>query len=90
VSGPRGPLPASVAAGILPVELLLHGWDLAQTTDQALQVSDDVVAYVRGLAETVVPPSRARGAFGPEVEAPAGAAPMEQLAAYAGRLPLPR
>ena len=89
VPGPGDqPMPASVAASILPVELLLHGWDLAQATGQPLLVSDQVVSYVAGLAETVVPGSRSRGDFGPEVEAPPGSTALDRLAAYAGRHPL--
>ncbi|WP_109510186.1 TIGR03086 family metal-binding protein [Nocardioides speluncae] len=88
VPGPRGgELPASFAAGILPLELLVHGWDLARTSGQRLHVSDEVVAYIRGLAEVVVPAARPNGSFGPEVEAGAGASPIDQLAAYAGRTP---
>ena len=50
--------PPSFAAGILPIELVLHGWDLAQGSGQRLHISDELVAYVRGLAETVVPGGR--------------------------------
>ena len=77
-------LPAAFAAGILPLELLLHGWDLAQASGQDLQVSDEVVAYLRGLAEEIVPGGRGRS-FGDEVTPAEGATPLERLAAFAGR-----
>ena len=52
VSGPGGhEMPASLAAGLLPFELLLHGWDLAQASGQELHISDELVAYVRSLGE---------------------------------------
>ncbi len=86
VPGPGGhELPASYAAAVLPLELLLHGWDLAQAADLELAVSDQVVAYVHELAETVVPSARSRGAFGDEVAAAPEAGPLDRLAAFAGR-----
>ncbi|WP_027860137.1 TIGR03086 family metal-binding protein [Marmoricola sp. URHB0036] len=88
VAGPGGSeLPASFAAGILPVELLLHGWDLAQASGQQMHLSDELVAYVRTLADTLVPGGRGTN-FGPEVPAPENASPMEKLAAFAGRTPM--
>jgi uncharacterized protein (TIGR03086 family) len=89
VPGPGGSeMPASFAASILPVELILHGWDLAQGSGQAINVSDSLVAYVSELAAVVVPAARPGGSFGPEVEPREGAGPLERLAAYAGRTPL--
>ena len=81
-------MPAAVGAAILPVELLLHGWDLAQGTQQRLRVSDEVVTYVQGLAETIVPGGRRGGSFGEEVAAPQHADALERLAAYSGRRPV--
>jgi uncharacterized protein (TIGR03086 family) len=89
VPGPGGTtMPASFLAGVLPIEMLLHGWDLAQSSGQPLLVSDEVVDYVRGLAESVVPPGRSRGSFGDEVTPPEDASPLDRLAAYAGRSPV--
>ncbi len=91
VPGPGGSeMPASSAAGILPLELLLHGWDLAQGSGQQLQVSPEVVGYARQLAESVIPGGRSGGAFGAELNPPDGATSMERLAAFAGRSPLHR
>ena len=39
-----GEIPASDLAGLLPVELALHGWDSAQTCGVELDISDEVVA----------------------------------------------
>ncbi|KQY56875.1 MULTISPECIES: TIGR03086 family metal-binding protein [unclassified Nocardioides] len=88
VAGPGGrEFPASFFAGILPIELLLHGWDLAQASGQELRVSDELVGYVRELAETVVPGGRG-SSFGDEVVAAEGASPVDRLAAFAGRTPI--
>jgi uncharacterized protein (TIGR03086 family) len=88
VPGPGGrELPVSFLAGVLPLEILLHGWDIAQGSGQPLRVSDEVVGYVQGLAEVVVPTARGRS-FGDEVPAADDASPLDRLAAFAGRTPL--
>ena len=53
-----GEMPARFAAGIMPVEFLLHAWDMAQGSGTPLVVSDEVVAYVHKLAEQLVPGAR--------------------------------
>ena len=76
--------PASFLASILPVERLLHGWDLAQATGQSLHVSDDVVAYIREIGEGLIKSGRGRS-FGDEVTPAPDASPVDAFAAYAGR-----
>ena len=66
----------------------VHGWDMAQGSGQTLHVSDALVAYVRTLAETVVPGGRDRGSFEDEVTPAPDASPLDQLAAFAGRTPV--
>lgn len=88
VPGPGGsPMPASFAASILPVELALHGWDLAQSSGQTVHVSDELVDYLRGLAESLVPGGRG-SSFGDEVAPSEDASTLDRLAAYAGRTAL--
>ena len=79
-----GEVPASDLAGILPLELALHGWDFAQTCGVHLDISDEVVAYLRTLAEDIIPGGRENGNFKAEVTAPEGASAIDQLAAFAG------
>ena len=89
VPGPGGgEMPAAVGASIMPLEFLLHGWDLAQASGQQLPVSDEVVAYVQTLADSIVPPGRERGAFADAVDPGAEATAMQRLAAFAGRSPV--
>lgn len=83
-----GEVPASVGAGVISLELLLHAWDFAEASGQQVPVSEEVAAYVRTLAEPIIPPGRARGAFADEVEADEGATPLQRLVAYSGRRPL--
>jgi uncharacterized protein (TIGR03086 family) len=89
VPGPGGSrMPASIGAVILPIELVLHGWDLAQASGQRIHISDELVEYVRGMAETVVPDGRGRGAFAAEVTPADDATTIDRLAAYTGRTPI--
>lgn len=84
VPGPDGGVPAVFLASILPLELVLHGWDLAQASGQQLHVSDELVAYVRELTEDVI--TRGRGSsFADEVSCGGDATAVDRFAAYAGR-----
>ncbi|MGH3383547.1 MAG: TIGR03086 family metal-binding protein [Nocardioidaceae bacterium] len=80
-------MPAAFAASILPVELALHGWDLAQSSGQTIHISAELVDYLRGLAEGLVPGGRG-ASFGDEVVPADGASALDRLAAYAGRTAL--
>lgn len=82
-----GELPASIAASILPIELTLHGWDLAQGSGQTMVMPDQLVAYLMGLAELVVPGGRG-SSFGDEKAPADDASPLDRLAAFAGRIPI--
>ncbi len=87
VQGPFGEMPAKVGATLLGAEILLHGWDLAQALGRTVEVSDEVVGYLRGLSEPIIPMARGR-AFGDEVPAPEGASAVDSFAAFAGRTAL--
>jgi uncharacterized protein (TIGR03086 family) len=79
-------IPASFAAGILSLELLIHGWDLATATGQKVEVSDEVTTYVLGIAETVISPQvRASGSFAEAVQVGSHARPLDRLVAFSGR-----
>ena len=83
----NGEMPAAFAAGVMPVEFLLHAWDMAQGSGKTMVVSEELVAYVHKLAEQVVPGGRG-SSFAEERPASPQADPMERLAAYAGRRPV--
>lgn len=66
-AGPQE-LPATLAAGILSLEFLVHAWDFASATGQKLTVSEEVATYVLGLAEQVVQPDlRESAGFDPAI-----------------------
>jgi uncharacterized protein (TIGR03086 family) len=85
---PQGEAPAAFLASILPLELLLHGWDLAQASGQQLNVSDEVVTYIHDMSRDVIVQQRGKS-FADELTAGADSDAIERFAAYAGRVPLP-
>jgi len=82
-----GEIPAAFAASILPVELLLHAWDMAQGSGKAITAADELVEYVAKLAEQVVPGGRG-SSFADEVLPDLDATALDRLAAFAGRSPI--
>jgi len=87
VTDPAGrEVPAAFAPTVIDVELLLHGWDIAQGSGQTIEVSDEVVDHVARLAEQIIPKGRG-DAFADEVAPTAGAGALDRLAAYSGRRP---
>ena len=68
-----GDMPAANVVGILAVEFLVHGWDVAMATGQKLEVNDELAAYVLSLSKRVVEPDAARqGRVRPRDSARAG------------------
>lgn len=85
VPGPGGQeMPAAFLAGILPLELALHGWDFAQTSSQEIRMSDEVVGYLAELGQSIIPGGRGRS-FADEVTPAADASALDRLAAFSGR-----
>jgi uncharacterized protein (TIGR03086 family) len=73
--------------GFLCFDLVVHGWDLARATGQDESIDAADVARVQQQAEAFGPALRSPQAFGPEVEAPAGADAQARLLAFLGRAP---
>lgn len=79
-------LPATVVAGIVNLELLVHAWDFAKATGQDLVVSDVVTDYVEGLARTTISEQvRANGSFASAQPVAESAGSLERLIAFTGR-----
>ncbi len=66
-------------------DLVVHGWDLARATGLDETIAPDDIASVRAKADSFGDAIRGPGAFGPEVEAPAGADDQTRLLAFLGR-----
>jgi uncharacterized protein (TIGR03086 family) len=86
VTVPFGTVPAGVAVHLRNTELLVHGWDLARATGQAVEFPNDVVEqemqFSRG-ALSQIPPGRTP--FGPSRPVPQDAPAIDRLAALLGR-----
>ncbi len=79
-------LPATVVAGIVNLELLVHAWDFAKATGQEIQVSDVVSDHVTRLAEeTISDQVRASGSFAAAQPVAETAGSLERLVAFTGR-----
>ncbi|WP_423183270.1 TIGR03086 family metal-binding protein [Arthrobacter sp. NyZ413] len=79
-------LPATVVAGIINLELLVHAWDFAKATGQELVVSDVVTDHVESLALlTISEEVRASGSFAAARPVTETAGSLERLIAFTGR-----
>ncbi len=54
-------MPATLAADIVLLELLVHAWDFAVATGQSLSVDDELSAYVLERARGVIAPQMRDG-----------------------------
>ena len=87
VNGGPGPMPGHVLAGINLLDTATHTWDLAKATGQDAQLPADVATTALEVSRQIISPEMRTGRFGPEVAAPAGCGPTEQLVAFLGREP---
>jgi uncharacterized protein (TIGR03086 family) len=79
-------LPATVVAGIINLELLVHAWDFAKATGQELVVSDVVTDHVEGLARLAISEQvRASGSFAAAQPVAESAGSLERLIGFTGR-----
>jgi uncharacterized protein (TIGR03086 family) len=70
------------------VDLVVHGWDLAQAAGLDAAFPRDQLAWTRALVERMGDMARTPGGFGDEVEAPADADETARTMAYLGRRPV--
>jgi uncharacterized protein (TIGR03086 family) len=85
---PFGEVPGEVAMSVITSDHLVHAWDLAQATDQDIEVSEELAGWALATWQVVVPPEgRTGGGFAAAVSVPDGASPLDQLVGYTGRQP---
>lgn len=85
----NGPSPGSMILGVVMMEYIGHGWDLAMATDQPAPYSERSIAAAKAAAEANLKPEY-RGpdkSFGDIVEVSDDAAPLDQLIGLLGRDP---
>jgi uncharacterized protein (TIGR03086 family) len=69
----------------LCTDLVVHGWDLARATGLDEHIEPDDAKRVRRNMESMGDGLRSPGAFGAEVEPPAGADDQQKMLAFLGR-----
>ncbi|WP_441963553.1 TIGR03086 family metal-binding protein [Mycolicibacterium houstonense] len=83
-----GEMPAAVMARILSMEFLVHAWDYARATGQAVEVSDEAPEQVLAWSRAVLTPEgRVRAGFDDPVEIADDAPALDRLLAFTGRRP---
>ena len=87
IAAPFGEVPGEAFARFVVFDGLVHGWDLATATGQPYDPPEELVAEVEAFARGQLEALRDGQTFAEAVEAPAGASPIERLAAYTGRRP---
>ena len=78
-------MPQPMVGNLVLVDLVVHGWDLAQGTGQSYEPDPATVRALLPFVEMLAPQGRQFGVFGEEVPAPAGADDFTRLLAIAGR-----
>lgn len=73
--------------GIAFSDQLLHGWDLAQATDQDATMPDGLPEAAFEMIHGRFTDDQRKGVFKPEVDVPANASAQDKLLAYTGRKP---
>jgi uncharacterized protein (TIGR03086 family) len=84
----QGPLGTATGAERLKIrlyDLLAHGWDLAQATEQPADLPDDLAAQSLVFARTQLTEQARPGRFGPAQIVAEQAPAIEQLVAFLGR-----
>jgi len=78
--------PATVMAGILSLEFLVHAWDYAAAVDREVNAPDSLSDYVMGLARNIITPQgRTRAGFDDPIDVPDDAGSLDKLLAFTGR-----
>ncbi len=80
-----GPVPGSVYAGHRFVDVLIHGWDLAEATGQDTTLDPALVDACLEVVEPQVEAFRSAGVLGPAVPTAPDASPQTRLLAILGR-----
>ena len=90
VQFPGSEMPGDYAARMLSGDVVIHGWDLARATDQAVdwnqELAVDALAWHVEAVRRFPPELRAKS-FGHEVPCPPDADAMSRLVAFVGRQP---
>lgn len=86
---PFGEFPGAVVIAMAALDQFTHGWDLARAVGYPAELDPEIAADLLSHARVAITdgfrgPDGA-APFGPATQAPAGAGPADQLAAFLGR-----
>jgi uncharacterized protein (TIGR03086 family) len=82
---PFGTMPGPVMASANLLEVVVHGWDIAQATGEAVDIPDELARPILAFAQAAIGDDGRGDAFGPALGG--GGTPGEQLIAFLGRTP---
>ena len=86
VSLPIGDLPGSFGVTVHSLDHVVHAWDVARATGQAVSFSPEITDTFLTMAQGIPDDFRGEGKpFGPAVDAPEGAPALDRIAALLGR-----
>ena len=83
----RSTVQARLAVQIIPLELLVHGWDIARATGREIDVPLQVAGYVLDHARLLITEDKRGRSFATEVPAGPRATALQRLIAFTGRVP---
>jgi uncharacterized protein (TIGR03086 family) len=83
----NGPQPGAVVLGMMLIEYIGHGWDLAKATDQRAAYPDAAAEVALTSATAMLKPEYRGEVFGEPVAVPPDASPVDRLVAFIGRDP---
>jgi uncharacterized protein (TIGR03086 family) len=81
------PMPAAMLGGMILIEMVVHGWDLARATGQPAEWPDDVVAAIHDELLKTAELGRGMGLYAAAVPVPADAPLLDQAIGLTGRSP---
>jgi len=84
---PLGEMPGPGLAGFTTLDILVHGWDLAQATGQPTDLDGRLAAHVLGFAEQALTAANRAPRIGPALAVAADAPVTSRLVAFLGRRP---
>ena len=84
---PQGSLPAWLGAGACALDAAVHAWDVAAATRAKSPLTNDLARELMTVAQSIVEPLRAYGAYAAALEATDGDDDVARLLRYVGRRP---
>ncbi|RAO30476.1 hypothetical protein PSN13_04495 [Micromonospora saelicesensis] len=84
---PQGKLPAEVGAVACALDAAVHAWDIAVATGQPSPLGAELARPLLVVAQQIVEPLRAYGAYAPAIDSAPEADEVAALLSYLGRDP---